>query len=196
LELEVQGLQALPKQVSLSRRQVAELEAKAMQKDDQLTELRQQLDQMGDIPKLLSVKRREVGQLQSIAEEKEQTIAQLQGQLDGFQAAAKMTELTEQQIKDLEEATRQKEAQLQALKQQFMQELSKRPVRYVGIPVSTMVTPRSPVRRFVSGQASGAARLQPAVVRGHSFQPATRRPSAVKVVVSPTHAVHPAGIGA
>jgi len=94
-----------------------------------------------------------------------------------------MSELTAHQIKELEEAKVEKEAQLEALKRQFMQELSKRPVRYVRIPVSTLVMPN---HRLGPPQVLAA---------GPVLQQA-RRPSARKVVVSPAYALHPAGIGA
>jgi len=188
LEEQVQGLQALPKQLSLNRRQVAELEAKAMQKDDQLAELQTQISQMQDIPKMLSIKRREVGQLESVAEEKEKQIAELKGQLDGFSEIAKMRELTDQQIQELQEATRKKEEEMEALKSQFVQELSKRPVRYVGIPVSTL-TPRAPAPIVAVAKPAGMTRW------GASIQMVRQR-AATKVVRSPTRLAPPQAVGA
>jgi len=195
LEQQVEGLQALPKQLSLNRRQVAELEAKAMQKDDQLAELQTQLGKMQDIPKLLSVKRREVCQLEAVAEEKEKHIAELKGQLDGFGEVAKMKELTDAQIQELQAATAKKEAEMEALKAQFTQELSKRPVRYVGIPVSTMVQPHSPVHRLPVAPVLGAGSPAGMTRWGASIQMVRQR-TAAKVVRSPTKSVPPASIGA
>merc|ERR1712039_1103700 len=80
---------------------------------------------LGEVPKMLSLKRR-------------------QGQLEGLSKVSSMEHLDQQQMQELQERTRAKELELEALKKHFAAEMTKRPVRYIGIPVATTLTPAVP----------------------------------------------------